>query len=116
MEINNDDFLKSATIIKDPAIEPYFISKDSNCYTVYEASKADTESTRPKRGRKRVVTDENKDKIFYKGYGYYTTFEGCLNQIAKLKINKANYSTIKSYIDEYKRVKDELNQIINIGI
>ena len=26
-----------STTIKDPLLEPYFIGKDSHCYTVYEA-------------------------------------------------------------------------------
>lgn len=109
------ELFKTATLIKDPAIEPYFIARDSNSYTLWEAYKS-SENTKPKRGRKRVVTEENKDKISYKAHGYYTQFETCLNGIAKLKIKNGNYDTIKSYIDEFKRVKDELNQIINIGL
>lgn len=110
------ELFKTATLIKDPAIEPYFIAKDSNSYTIWETYKS-SENAKPKRGRKRVVTEENKDKISYKAHGYYTQFENCLNGIAKLKINNnKNYNTIKMYVDEYKRVKDELNQIINIGI
>jgi hypothetical protein len=110
------ELFKTATLIKDPSIEPYFISKDSNSFTLWEACKTD-ENAKPKRGRKKVVTDENRDKITYKSHGYYTQFENCLNGIAKLKINHTkNYDTIKSYVDEYKRVKEELNKIINIGI
>jgi hypothetical protein len=109
------ELFKTATLIKDPAIEPYFIARDNNSYTLWEAYKS-SDDTKSKRGRKRVITEENKDKVNYKAHGYYTQFENCLNGIAKLKIKDQNYGTIKSYIDEYKRVKDELNQIINIGL
>jgi hypothetical protein len=110
------ELFKTATLIKDPSIEPYFISKDSNSFTLWEACTTD-ENTKPKRGRKKVVTDDNKDKITYKSHGYYTQFGNCLNGIAKLKINHTKeYNSIKSYIKEYNRVKDELNQIINVGI
>ena len=110
------ELFKTATLIKDPAIEPYFIVKDSNSFTLWEACQTN-EDNKPKRGRKKVVTDENRDKITYKSHGYYTQFENCLNGIAKLKINHTkNYSSIKLYIDEFKRVRDELNQIINVGI
>lgn len=110
------ELFKTATLIKDPAIEPYFIAKDSNSFTLWEACTTN-EDSKPKRGRKKVITDENRDKITYKSHGYYTQLENCLNGIAKLKINHTkNYNTIKEYIGEYKRVKDELNQIINVGI
>jgi len=111
-----EEMLKSSTIIKDKMIEPYFIGKDATCYTVYELVKASNDETKPKRGRKRVVTEENKDKVYLKAHGYFTQFENCLNEISKLKINVRNYDSIKEYITEYKRVKEELNQIINIGI
>ena len=110
------ELFKTATLIKDPAIEPYFIAKDNNSYTLWEAC-VTNESTKPKRGRKKVITDENRNKVTYKSHGYYTQFENCLNGIAKLKINHTkNYDTIKTYVDEFKRVKDELNQIINTGL
>jgi hypothetical protein len=111
-----NEMLKSSTIIKDKMIEPYFIGKDSTCYTVYELAKANNDDTKPKRGRKRVLTEENKDKVYLKAHGYFTNFENCLGEIAKLKINTRNYDSIKEYIGEWSRVKTELNQIINIGI
>ena len=65
---------------------------------------------------KKYLFEENKDKVYLKAHGYFTQFENCLNEISKLKINVRNYDSIKEYITEYKRVKEELNQIINIGI
>lgn len=111
-----EEMLISSTIIRDSKIEPYFIGKDATCYTVYELTKANNDDTKPKRGRKRVVTEENKNKVYLKSHGYYTQFENCLHKISELKVNTTNYSSIKSYIDEWKRIREELNQIINIGL
>jgi|688.fasta_scaffold585687_2 hypothetical protein len=115
--MEENELLVSSTIIKDALIEPYFIGKDANCYTVYELSKAKNDTdNKPKRGRKRVLTEENKDKTYLKAHGYFNKFEHCLHQIAKLKINTTNYNSIKEYISEWNRVKEELNQIVNIGV
>lgn len=110
------EMLKSSTIIKDKMIDPYFIGKDSTCYTVYELTKANNDDTKPKRGKKRIITEDNKDKVYLKAHGYFTNFGNCLSEIAKLKVNVRNYDSIKEYIDEWKRVKEELNHIINIGL
>jgi hypothetical protein len=99
--------LSSMTLIKDPLIEPYFIGKDSSSYTVYESMKIGVNN----KGRgKKTRTKEG-----IKPISFHSNFSSCLSSIAKLKIsNKPVYDSIAEYVAEWRRVKEEINQIINI--
>jgi hypothetical protein len=99
--------LSSLTLIKDPLIEPYFIGKDANSYTVYESMKIGANNKG--RGRKTRTTEG------IKPISFHSTFDSCLTSIAKLKIdNRPVYNSISEYVAEWRRVKEEINQIINI--
>jgi hypothetical protein len=96
----------SLTLIKDPALEPYFIGKDSNSYTVYETVYPGTNENG--RGRK------TREKEAVKTLSFHSSIASALNSIAKLKVeNRPVYNTIKEYIVEWNRVKEEINQIVN---
>jgi len=101
--------LSSLTLIKDPLIEPYFIGKDANSYTVYETLKVGNNNKG--RGRK------TRSKEGIKPISYHTNFASCLTSIAKLKIDdRPLYNSLSEYITEWKRVKEEINQIVNIEL
>ena len=98
----------SITVIKDPSMEPYFIGKDSTSYTVYETVYPGTNNKG--RGRK------TRSKEAVKTLSFHSTISSALNSIAKLKVEKRQlYSTIHEYITEWKRVKEEINQIVNFS-
>lgn len=101
------EVLSSLTLIKDPLIEPYFIGKDGDSsYTIYESLKIGNNNKG--RGRK------TRTKEGIKPISYHTTFGACLSSIAKLKIdNRPVYNSISEYVNEWKRVKEEINQIVN---
>lgn len=95
----------SSTTIRDEKISPYYISKDAYCYTIFEERIPD-----PK-----FATE--KSKTYVQSIGHYTDFTACLNKIAKLKVDSArDYTSIKDYISEWERVKNEINEIINFGL
>ena len=99
--------LSSITVIRDPKIEPYFIGKDAHCYTVYQTIIPDTKYTE---GNKPV-------KDYTKALGHYNNFGNCLKVIAQNKTNdKKNYDSIKEYIDTYKSIQNQINELINLGI
>jgi len=101
--------LSSLTLIKDPLIEPYFIGKDSSSYTVYESMKAG--ASNKGRGRKTRTTEG------IKPISFHSTFDSCLVSIAKLKVdNRPVYDSISEYVTEWRRVQEEINQIVNIEI
>jgi hypothetical protein len=96
----------SMTMIKDPSIEPYFIGRDANSYTVYETVYPGTNNKG--RGRK------TRSKEAIKTLSFHSTLGSALGSIAKLKVEKRPvYNTIKEYITEWTRVKEEINQIVN---
>ena len=99
--------LSSMTLIKDPLIEPYFIGKDASSYTVYESMKIGNNNKG--RGRK------TRTKEGIKPISFHSNFASCLVSIAKLKIdNRPVYDSIAEYVAEWRRVKEEINQIVNI--
>jgi hypothetical protein len=99
--------LSSMTLIKDPLIEPYFIGKDASSYTVYESLKAGNNTKG--RGRK------TRTKEGIKPISFHSNFASCLVSIAKLKVdNRPVYNSISEYVAEWRRIKEEINQIVNI--
>lgn len=95
------------TIIKDPLMEPFYVSRDSHCYTVYETITPDaryTENNKPGKDYSKVV-------------GHFSSFGSSLVQIAKGQVNlKSQYSSIREYIGEYKKIESNLKQLTNIGL
>ena len=98
--------LSSVTLIKDPSIEPYVIGRDANSYTIYETVYPGTNTKG--RGRK------TRTKEAVKAVSFHTNFGAALSSIAILKVEKRQvYETIHEYITEWRRVKEEINQIVN---
>jgi hypothetical protein len=94
-------------MIKDPAMEPYFIGKDANSYTVYETVYPGTNNKG--RGRK------TRSKEAIKTLSFHSSIGAALNSIAKLKVEKRPmFNTIKEYITAWEQVRDEINQMVNI--
>ena len=100
-ESQNDSYC----IIKDPLMEPFYISKDATNFTVIEKSI----STRGFAGKKAT------GKEVEKTVGYYTNFKNALNRIAKEKFydNPGEYSSIQDYIGSWNEVKNGLETMLN---
>lgn len=95
----------SYTIIKDPALEPFFISKDQYCYTVYENVTPDPEN----------LEKGAKGKEYQKAVGHYGKFQYALKCIAKQKLNYKNtqYNSIKEYMNQWNQLQEEIEQLLN---
>jgi len=91
--------------IKDPLMEPFYISKDATNFTVIEKSI----STRGFAGKK--ATGKEVEKVV----GYYTSFKNALNKIAKEKFhnNPGEFSSIQDYINSWDEVKNGLETMLN---
>jgi hypothetical protein len=92
-------------IIKDPLMEPFYISKDATNFTVMEK----TISTRGFAGKK------TKSKEVERVIGYYSSFKNALSKIAKEKFhdNPGEYNSVKEYINSWNEVKIGLETILN---
>ena len=101
-----EELSASVTVIKDPKMEPFFIGKDSYCYTVYQKVNPD-----PRYARK--TTDLEKEYI--KVLGHYSNFGSCLKVVAQNKANnKKSYESVKEYLEYYNRVRDEIKSLTNL--
>lgn len=88
------------TIIEDPAMEPFFITKStSGGYTVYE----------------RVIKGE-KNTNYIKTICYPSTFNYALKAVCKelLHSNKTHYSSIQDYITEWKDIQVKMETLTSI--
>ena len=85
------------TIIADPAMEPFFISKSqSGGYTVYE----------------RVIKGENNTE-YIKTVSYPATFGGALKTVAKEILNEEGKTyDLKTYVKRWEDVKNSLTSIL----
>lgn len=94
-----DSIPASDTIITDPILEPFFVSKSSTGgYTVYE----------------RVTKGEN-DTEYIKTICYPGNFGYALKAIIEEKTNSSNnrnFSSIKEYISAYKSYQEKITSII----
>ena len=85
------------TIIADPVMEPFFITRSpNNGYTVYE----------------RVVKGDNNTE-YIKTVSYPSTFGAALKTIAKEKLNEEGKTyDLKSYVERWENVKNSLTSIL----
>ena len=108
--------ISSSTVIKDPIIEPYYIEKDSHCYTIYKDFQAqelkEGEKRRGRKSTKEKVEDEA-PKTYTKSYGHFTNFGNCLSRLSIILADeKGSYSSLQDYITQFQTIEKNL-QILN---
>ena len=87
------------TIIKDPQLEPYFITKDKNCYTVNYLK----------------ILENGKDYI--KHIGHYSNFGSCLLKICQELTNlHPQYDSVHSYLKVFKEYELKMMKLMNLNI
>ena len=98
----------SYTIIKDPVLGQFHISKDAYCYTVVETITPDEKN----------LEKGSKGKKYEKPVGHYGKLSQALAKIAKYKTDrKPEYTSVMSYIKEYEKERELMNELLNkIGI
>jgi phage FluMu gp28-like protein len=90
------------TVIADPVMEPFFISKSqSGGYTVYE----------------RVVKGE-KDTEYIKTVAYPATFNSALRRVMNEKLNNGENKiyNLKEYISRFESIQKEMLSITSIDL
>jgi hypothetical protein len=96
--------LSNTIIIRDPFLEPFYIQKDTYCYTVMEDATPDQRYT-------------DSVKKIQKTIGYYSTLGNCLKRISGLKINnKQEYNSITEYISEWKEIELKIKTLVNLEV
>jgi len=85
------------TVITDPALEPFFITRsNTGGFTLYE----------------RVIKGDN-DTEYIKTVCYPSNFANALKKAAEELLNSnRSYSSIKDYVSEYKGIQNKLTDIM----
>jgi len=97
--------LSNTTIIKDPKIEPFFISKDAYCYTIFKTVTPDI----------RYTENNLPGKDYVKPLGHYSSFASCLKALAKEKVdNNQSYDSIQEYIKTFKNLETSIKELLNV--
>jgi len=95
------------TTIKDPVLEPYYVSKDNHGFTIHEVITPDANN----------LEEGSEGKDYIKAISHPSTFGGCLKRIAQLKTNDGrDYSSIKSYLAQYQKITNQIEQSFNLEI
>jgi len=91
--------------ITDPKMNPYYIGKDSHCYTVYEVVTPQA----------KYLEEGSEGKDYEKPVAHFSNFGKALERVAKEKLNTKgkNYESVKGYIEEWNKIKNELSEILN---
>jgi hypothetical protein len=91
--------------ITDPKMEPYYIGKDTYCYTVYEVVTP----------QEKYLEKNSEGKDYEKPVSHHSDFGSALKRVMKEKLNreKGHYTSIKEYIERWDELKKELKEIIN---
>tara|TARA_R110000796_G_scaffold181545_1_gene298144 strand:+ start:51 stop:347 length:297 start_codon:yes stop_codon:yes gene_type:complete len=89
--------------ITDPLMHPYFIGKDTHCYTVYEIVTP----------QKKYLEKGSKGLNYEKPQGHYSSFGSALQKVAKAKLHneKDHYTSIKEYVDRWEEIEQELKKL-----
>ena len=95
----------NTTIIRDPKIEPFYISKDAYCYTIFKTVTPDI----------RYTEDNKPGKDYVKPLGHYSSFASCLKALAKEKVdNNQSYDSIQEYIKTFKSLETSIKELLNV--
>ncbi len=80
--------------INDPALGDYFIQVDDLNYSAF----------------KKIIPDSG---IPYDScVGHYSNLSNALERIAEHKVRQQSYDTLRGYIEELKKIKNELKNIV----
>jgi len=96
------------TIIKDPTLEPFYLSKDKYCYTVVEVIEPSYT-----RGKTPKSTESPSD--YEKVVGHYQDLGGALKRIARERLTTPTkeYNSVREYLNRFEELKEEMKLLLN---
>ena len=90
---------KSLTVISDPLMEPYYITKDDLCYTVNERITPNKDHFRSK----------GNGIEYAKPQGYYPNFDQALQKVATEKLHtKKEYNSLNEFLNEFRAIENKI--------
>jgi hypothetical protein len=90
---------KQVQTITDPALEPYFITKDEYGFTVKQNLVPSSNHFRT----------QGKGKKYEKSLYYFAKFHQCIEKISTLKLSiKPEYDSLQEYLKDYNLISNQI--------
>ena len=94
----------SLTLIEDPSMEPFYITKDEHCYTV----------------NKKVTSNANhfrstdKSKTYSKALTFHAKFEDALKRITEEQLHdKKHYTSLNEFLDKFLLIESNIKNYLH---
>ena len=90
---------KQVQTITDPALEPYFITKDEYGFTVKQNLVPSSNHFRT----------QGKGKKYEKSLYYFAKFHECIEKISTLQLSqKESYNSLQEYLKDYNSISNQI--------
>jgi len=94
----------SLTLIEDPSMDPFFITKDEHCYTVNRRIKSNANHFR----------STGKSKTYSKALTFHSKFEDALKRITEEQLHtKKHYKTLNDFLNHFLTIENNIKNYIN---
>jgi hypothetical protein len=88
--------------ITDILLDPYYIGRDSHCYTVYEVVTP----------QEKYLEKGSEGKVYEKPVSHHSNFSSALVRVAREKMHseKDHYDSINEYIERWNVLNEQLKK------
>lgn len=94
---------KSIQVIRDPLIEPFYVTKDEFSFALKRKIESDPNHRKSK----------GSSKTYEKTYGYFHKFHRCIEEFFRYQQDVKDFNSIKEYIEENQRIEERVKNYIN---
>ena len=94
----------SLTLIEDPCLEPFFITKDEHCYTVNRKVTSNANHFR----------STGKSKTYSKALTFHAKFPSALKSITEEQLHdKKHYTSLSDFLDKFLTIETNIKTFLN---
>ena len=91
---------KTNQTLRDPKLEPFFITVDDYCFTIKERVTSDTDHFK----------SSGKAKVYEKSLFYVPNLGMALSRIAELKAGIGDFDSLDEYLKNYETITNEIKE------
>jgi hypothetical protein len=91
---------KTNQTLRDPKLEPFFITVDDYCFTIKERVTSDTDHFK----------SSGKVKVYEKSLFYVPNLGMALSRIAELKAGIGDFNSLDEYLKNYETITNEIKE------
>lgn len=91
---------KTNQTLRDPKLEPFFITVDDYCFTIKERVTSDTDHFK----------SSGKAKVYEKSLFYVPNLGMALTRIAELKAGIGDFNSLDEYLKNYEIITNEIKE------